>query len=105
MTKKLVNSSRKICIENLKTYNINDNENKEYELDSFNSAFVHMYEEKQWFHEAFITEIGVDITKTISFRELLDIFICSGKDVTSLDLHRIWPYDTGKSNSDLNYDG
>lgn len=53
--------------------------------------------EVQWFREAFITEIGFDIEKKISFRELLDIIICSGKDITSSDLHNIWPNNTRKS--------
>lgn len=53
--------------------------------------------EIEWFQEAFITEIGFDIEKKISFFELLDIIICSGKDVTSSDLHHIWPVNIRKS--------
>uniref|UniRef100_A0A915CXY8 Uncharacterized protein n=1 Tax=Ditylenchus dipsaci TaxID=166011 RepID=A0A915CXY8_9BILA len=53
---------------------------------------------KKAFRDAFITEIGQPDyeQRLITFRELVDVIVCAGKDVTPDDLKGLWNYGTHK---------
>ncbi|KAI1704998.1 EF-hand calcium-binding domain-containing protein 7 [Ditylenchus destructor] len=54
-------------------------------------------DDRKAFQDAFITEIGErDFSRKITFRELLDVIVCAGKDVRSDDLKGLWTYGTEK---------
>lgn len=46
------------------------------------------------FRNAFITEIDEDLSQKISFRELVDVIVCAGRDVTPEQLKVYWPYES-----------
>ncbi|KAI1700303.1 EF-hand calcium-binding domain-containing protein 7 [Ditylenchus destructor] len=54
-------------------------------------------DDRKAFQDAFITEIGErDFSRKITFRELLDVVVCAGKDVRADDLKGLWTYGTEK---------
>lgn len=49
-------------------------------------------EERRSFCNAFVTEIGQDfLNKKTSFREVLDVIVCAGRDVGANELQELWP--------------
>ncbi|KAI6186043.1 EF-hand domain-containing protein [Aphelenchoides besseyi] len=77
-----------------------DDDELDEQDDSFRSGslatFMVEKHERRQFLNAFVTEIG-DLKKAISFRELVDVIICAGKDTTLDELTALWPFDTGKA--------
>ncbi|KAH7723198.1 EF hand family protein [Aphelenchoides avenae] len=46
------------------------------------------------FRNAFITEIDEDLSQKISFRELVDVIVCAGRDISPEQLKAYWPYES-----------
>lgn len=75
---------------------LEQNREDEDERERSNSFSVNFLEEEERraFCDAFATEIGEDFLKRgISFRELFDVIICAGRDVSVDQLQCLWPLD------------
>ncbi|CAD5233190.1 unnamed protein product [Bursaphelenchus xylophilus] len=79
---------------------------EEREEDSLDSESIAIYmtaqQDTRNFRNAFLTEIGNEIDKNITLRELVDVIVCAGKNTTVEELSNAYPY--SEDAAEISYD-